>query len=164
VNLEHAMPITLRPIHRNEHDTFLQRIVDTTWNDLPASHRTTFSAKEIAPNVERIVEVLMTQGDNVILVADTEAGSNVGQVWLGEAPDPYTGARRGYIYDLYVEQAMRGQGIGRALLEAAQAASRARGDLELGLTVAMHNESAQALYQALGFETERLTMSQHWKP
>jgi ribosomal protein S18 acetylase RimI-like enzyme len=157
------MPTTLRSLRSDEHSIFLQRIVQTTWNDLPAHQRARFSVNEIAPNVERIVEVLMAQGENLILIADTEAQTNVGQVWLGEAADPYTGERRGYVYDLFVEEAARGQGIGRALLEAAQAASRERGDTELGLTVAAHNLSAQALYHALGFETERLTMSQRWE-
>ncbi|MBA3531569.1 MAG: GNAT family N-acetyltransferase, partial [Ardenticatenales bacterium] len=84
--------------------------------------------------------------------------SNVGQVWLGEARDAYTGRRRGYLYDLFVEPALRGQGIARALLAAAEAASRARGDRELCLTVAWQNERARSLYEAFGFETERLTL------
>ncbi len=152
------MSLTIRPIRSDERPRFLQRVVETTWNDLPPFQRAQLTLAQLAPNVERIVELLMAQGDNVILVADMPQQPNVGQVWLGEAPDPYTGARRGYVYDLYVEPTARGQGIGRALLEAAEAASRARGDTELGLTAAADNP-AQALYRALGFETQRLTLT-----
>ncbi len=153
------MSLTIRPIRPNERARFVQRVVETTWNDLPPFQRAQLTPAQLAPNVERIVELLMAQGNNVILVADTEAHHNAGQVWLGEAPDPYTGTRRGYVYDLYVEEAARGQGIGRALLQAADEASRKRGDTELGLTVSARNESALALYRSLGFETERLNLS-----
>ncbi len=149
----------LRPLHPSEYRRFVARIVETAWADLPAFQRERLTQAAIAPAIEHVVEVLMAQGDNVILVADLPEQPNVGQVWLGEARDPYTGARRGYIYDLFVEPGARGQGIGRALLEAIEQSSRARGDSELGLTVAAHNTAAQALYHALGFQTERLNLS-----
>jgi ribosomal protein S18 acetylase RimI-like enzyme len=151
--------VRVRPIHPAERERFLQRIVQTSWNDLPSYHRERRALDDIAPGVRHIVELLMAQGDNIILVADVDSHSNVGQVWLGEAQDPYSGARRGYIYDLYVKPEMRGQGIGHALLRAAEKASTRRGDIELGLTVAAGNAEAVALYQNAGFAIERLTMS-----
>ncbi len=114
---------------------------------------------EVAAGIRRVVALLMEQGDNVIFVADLAEQLNVGQVWLGAARDPYTGKRRGYIYDLYVEPGMRGHGVARALLRAAEQASAARGDREVGLTVATGNATALALYQSCGFAVERLTLS-----
>jgi ribosomal protein S18 acetylase RimI-like enzyme len=151
--------VMIRAIRSEEHERFLERIIQTSWNDLPSHYRERLAPGDIALGVRNLIELLMAQGSNVLLVADLDDQSNSGQVWLGEARDPYSGARRGYIYDLYVEPEMRGQGIGRALLRAAEAASLRRGDSELGLTVAAQNEAALALYQHMGFDVERLTMS-----
>lgn len=153
------MTLTIRPLERQEWPRFLERIVETTWYDLPPVQQATLSREALAPGLRRLVELLMEQGENLFLVADTPQARNVGQIWLGEARDPYSGQRRGYIYDLYVEAAQRGQGVGKALLQAAEAASRQRGDPVLALTVARHNGPARALYAALGFEPERLILT-----
>lgn len=150
---------TIRPIQQHEGQRFLERIVETSWRDLPAHLQARYNVKEMAGSVERVVRLLMEQGDNLILVADLPELPNAGQLWLGQARDPYTGAQRGYIYDLFVEAAARQQGVGKALLQAAENASRARGDKELALTVAAHNDAAQALYESFGFAVERLIVS-----
>lgn len=153
------MTITIRPIRDRERETFLQRVIQTTHADLPDHQRTRLTPKEIGFDVSEVVDLLMAQGANNIMVADTDAQLNVGQVWLGTARDPYTGEIGGYIYDLYIEPAFRGQGIGKALMQAAEAASRARGDRTLNLAVAVWNHTAHHLYESLGFAPERLTMS-----
>ncbi|MGB0389131.1 MAG: GNAT family N-acetyltransferase [Ardenticatenaceae bacterium] len=149
---------TIRPIRRDEEPRFLQRIIDTSWHDLPADWRTRFTPAKIAPSIENVVSFLMQQGDNVILIADLPDLPNAGQIWLGQARDAYTGTMRAYIYDLFVEPEARQQGVGQALLEAAEQAASARGDKEVALTVAAHNHTAQTLYRAFGFENERLTL------
>ena len=55
---------------------------------------------------------------------------------------------------LAVEPARRGQGIGRALVEAAIAEARARGARRLTLRVLETNSRARLLYEAAGFEVE----------
>lgn len=153
------MSLTIRPLRYEEQRRFLERIVETAWQDLPARQRERLAPATLAPGIHRVVALLMDQGENLILAADLPDQPNVGQIWLGQALDPYTGAKRGYLYDLFVEPAARGQGVGAALMRAAEAEAQARGDTELALTVAAHNHTAQALYAALGFETERLTLS-----
>lgn len=150
---------TIRRIQQHEERRFLERIVETSWRDLSAHLQTRYSAEGMTGSVERVVRLLLEQGDNLILVADLPEMPNAGQIWLGQARDPYTGTQRGYIYDLFVEAAARQQGIGKALLQAAENASRARGDAELALTVAAHNHAGQALYDSFGFAVERLIVS-----
>jgi ribosomal protein S18 acetylase RimI-like enzyme len=53
-----------------------------------------------------------------------------------------------------VLEAYRGMGIGRALIEAALAAARARGLARVDLQVLADNERAIALYRAVGFVVE----------
>ena len=149
---------TIRPMVRKEKAKFIERIVETSWKDLPEHQRKRLTATDIAPKVEHIVSLLMEQGDNVILIADLPDLCNAGQIWLGQARDPYTGMIRGYIYDLFVEPEVRYQGVGKALLQAVEQASRKRGDSEMALTVGAHNYSALTLYRQFGFETERLTL------
>jgi GNAT superfamily N-acetyltransferase len=54
--------------------------------------------------------------------------------------------------DLYVEEAERGTGVGRALIEASAAIGRERGAERLEWTTAPDNRRAQRLYDSLGAE------------
>lgn len=69
---------------------------------------------------------------------------------------------RGHIGSVYVDEAVRGQGIGQALLEALIARVRRYGGLEhVSLVVMSKQAAAQCLYRRLGFRTsckERRTM------
>lgn len=54
--------------------------------------------------------------------------------------------------DLYVDPDVRGQGVGRALIEASAAVARDRGALRLEWMTATDNETAQRLYDSTGAE------------
>ncbi len=54
--------------------------------------------------------------------------------------------------DLYVDPASRGQGLGRALIEASAAVARKRGAHHLEWATAPDNETAQRLYDSTGAE------------
>jgi GNAT superfamily N-acetyltransferase len=54
--------------------------------------------------------------------------------------------------DLYVEEAARGQGVGRALIEASVAVARKRGANRLEWGTQPDNTTAQRLYDATGAE------------
>ena len=63
------------------------------------------------------------------------------------------GTRLARLYSLAVGPAGRGQGIGQALLSAAEDASSRSGRLYMRLEVAEQNSAAIALYQKLGYRT-----------
>jgi GNAT superfamily N-acetyltransferase len=54
--------------------------------------------------------------------------------------------------DLYVEPQARGEGVGRALIEASAAIARERGAQRLQWITATDNETAQRLYDSTGAE------------
>jgi len=54
--------------------------------------------------------------------------------------------------DLFVAEAHRGQGVGRALIEASAAVARERGSPHLEWATRPSNETAQRLYNSLGAE------------
>ncbi len=56
-----------------------------------------------------------------------------------------------YLQDLYVDEALRGRGIGRRLLGETARRARADGATHLRLSVATDNDAAREFYDRLGF-------------
>ena len=86
-----------------------------------------------------------------------------GRVWFMVAVDDATSEIIGYIVvwfaadeaelaNIAVAPAMRGEGIGAELLDAALAAARQRGAVHMYLEVRDSNSAARGLYQSRGFE------------
>ena len=96
----------------------------------------------------------------VILVAERE-GEVIGYTYAGvEGPD-YMALRgaAGVLYDILVDPARRGHGVGRMLLDATLAALRARGASRVVLSTAERNESAQRLFARAGFRRTMIEMT-----
>jgi ribosomal protein S18 acetylase RimI-like enzyme len=92
-------------------------------------------------------------GPDDVLVADA-GGRVVGYVHLG-APTPVPSNRHVLmVRGLAVDPARRGEGIGRALVDAAVREARDRGARRLTLRVLGPNAAARALYEASGFVVE----------
>ena len=81
-----------------------------------------------------------------------EDGGNVrGGVVLLQSYSSWAGAPTLIVHDLYVDEAARGHGIGRALLAAAAGLARARGCCRLDVNVLSWNRAARRFYEGLGF-------------
>ncbi len=63
----------------------------------------------------------------------------------------FTGQPTCYLEELYVVPDRRGEGHGRALMEAAMAAARERGAGDIELGTATNDHAARGLYESLGF-------------
>ena len=63
----------------------------------------------------------------------------------------WTGSDDAWLEDLYVRDASRGSGLGRALTEFAFERARVRGCFRIQLDVNEANPAAKALYESLGF-------------
>jgi GNAT superfamily N-acetyltransferase len=66
-------------------------------------------------------------------------------------PSIWTGALDAYLEELYVVPELRGQGIGRALLEATMDAARGAGAAHIDLTTGETDTAARSLYETCGF-------------
>lgn len=64
----------------------------------------------------------------------------------------------GYVSELFVREAARGEGIGRALLAEAERLTRQRGLDRLMIGVLAGNDGAEALYRRTGFAPYALTL------
>ncbi len=63
--------------------------------------------------------------------------------------------RRGYIYHTAVHPDFRRRGLGKALVDAALGALRAEGIMKAALVVFAANETGNAFWEAIGFETRK---------
>ncbi len=86
------------------------------------------------------------------------AGRPVGFACLRVVPFLSDDAPYAELTELYVERLYRRQGVGRALVAAAEALARERGARELFLLAGLSNGDAQAFYRALGYGDEALAM------
>ena len=66
-------------------------------------------------------------------------------------PSLMTGALDAYLEELYVAPAKRGQGLGRALLEAAMETARRQGAARMDVGTSEDDTAARALYESAGF-------------
>ena len=98
--------------------------------------------------------------DKLVLVADM-GGAVVGYVYAGVEGNDYMALRgpAGVIYDLVVDPDHRRQGIGTALLDAAQAALAARGEPRAVLSTAERNAGAQRMFEKAGFRRTMIEMT-----
>ena len=108
------------------------------------------TTKQVDPS--RFDEVV--DSHNTLLLTACRNGHIVGVLVLALYPT-LTG-RKAWIEDVVVDNAERGAGIGRALVERAIAEASERGAVTLDLTSNPSRQAAHRLYRACGFE-ERAT-------
>src|SRR3546814_536428 len=77
-------------------------------------------------------------------------GNAVGYALHYGGYDVQIGCRGRHVADLYVEEAHRGSGVGRALLAATARAGRAQNARWLMLQVGRRNDAGDGLYRAMG--------------
>ena len=96
----------------------------------------------------------------VILVAEQE-GNVIGYTYAGVEGTDYMALRgpAGVLYDIVVDPAHRGQGVGRILLDATIGALQARGAPRVVLSTAERNASAQRLFDRAGFRRTMIEMT-----
>jgi ribosomal protein S18 acetylase RimI-like enzyme len=95
-----------------------------------------------------------------VLVAERD-GAVVGYTYAGVEGDDYQALRgpAGVLYDILVDPAERGRGVGRTLLDATLAALKARGAPRVVLMTAEPNATAQRLFARAGFRRTMIEMT-----
>jgi ribosomal protein S18 acetylase RimI-like enzyme len=96
----------------------------------------------------------------VILVAEQDGGV-IGYTYAGVEGNDYMVLRgpAGVFYDIVVDPAHRGQGVGRMLLDATIDALKSRGAPRVVLSTAERNEVAQRLFERAGFRRTMIEMT-----
>jgi ribosomal protein S18 acetylase RimI-like enzyme len=107
---------------------------------------------ESTPGPRRLAErvrQLITEGEITVLLAG--AGPD-GVAVLRFRPSIWTQGLESYLAELYVVPDRRGQGLGRALMEAAIDLARREGADYMDLGTGEDDVAARALYESLGFD------------
>ena len=96
----------------------------------------------------------MDDHEAFVLVAENELGV-IGYLLgsVGQRAPVYTVRTVGMIFDLIVSPAVRGQGVGRHLVEAASTEFNRRGIADLQVNYDPRNDEASGFWSAMGFET-----------
>lgn len=92
-------------------------------------------------------------GESTLFLASQD-GTALGFCQLYPSFSSVSLARSFILNDLFVLPSARRTGVGKALLDAALGYGRALGAVRLSLSTAVDNETAQALYQAAGWQRD----------
>lgn len=116
------------------------------------------SAEEIVAGELRSLEAFFATPSptSALLIAEGPERERLGFAYLEELRDYFTLEAHGHIGMLVVREMTEGQGVGGALMRAAESWARERGYRKLTLTVFGSNRAAQAIYEHLGYGLETL--------
>lgn len=114
------------------------------------------TAEEIDRLNDRSIRQALDQpvAGEATFICEDDAGTPAGFMHLQTQADYFTGEKTAYISDLATAPAFEGRGVGRRLLEAAEAWTRAQGFRLLTLEVFAGNGRARAVYEKRGFKPE----------
>jgi ribosomal protein S18 acetylase RimI-like enzyme len=106
---------------------------------------------EPSPGVEllegRYADLIRNKDMIVLLIGDGPDGF----AQLRFRPWVYSAGLHSYLEELYVKPDLRGNGLGRALLEAAMDTARTEGAEQMELGTSENDVAARALYESAGF-------------
>jgi len=143
--------LRLRPMTADEFRAYRRHSVATYADDMVRDVKLPPQAAQ-ARSVAVLHDVL-PQGlgtpDHWIEVAEDEDGEPVGVLWFARRSTP--AGDIAYLFDIQVEEAMRGRGFGRRLMELLEDRAAALGLRRIELNVFGHNEVARRLYEELGY-------------
>ena len=135
------------------------------WVDLAADQRRYGSHLLAEPNRERVREAALQGILTDSLLVATDGDEPVGFVTFEVESGVYEqDVRRGLVENVYVVPGRRGEGIGSALLRAAEDRLRERGCEAFFLEVLAANEEARRFYRREGYEPHRVQFERSADP
>jgi ribosomal protein S18 acetylase RimI-like enzyme len=95
----------------------------------------------------------------IYIVEDAMSGARVGHLFWAARQPPGSTAMRAFLYELFIDEPYRGQGLGRKTLDLLEADARVEGLPGIDLNVWGGNEAARGLYRSAGFSERAVFMS-----
>jgi len=147
--LELPAGVSVRPMQQPEFDAWYPILIEgygQSFVDAGLLSPEEARIRAQSQTAELLPDGLATEGHEFVTLLDH--GDPVGQIWLRHGQEPGTS----FVFDVEVHENRRGQGHGKSLMIAGEAASLAAGSTRLGLHVFGHNTVARRLYERLGYE------------
>ncbi|MFJ7637879.1 MULTISPECIES: GNAT family N-acetyltransferase [unclassified Peribacillus] len=114
---------------------------------------------EVEPSGEKIkqlIEPLLQKGSYYLIASEDD--NLLGWILLGTSKDQFTEKKYGFIYELFVLEEFRGNGISKRLIESGMEHLKQDGYSEVRLSVYAGNQAIK-LYENMGFKNRTITMS-----
>jgi ribosomal protein S18 acetylase RimI-like enzyme len=145
------MALRLQPLTEEETASFVASARDAYTREIVTDAG--MSEEEASAKAQRDFALLVREGrpvagQRLFWVEDAERGERIGRVWLGER---LGGQSVGFLYEIEIEPAFRGRGLGREAMLLVEQEARQRGFSEIRLNVFGGNEIARSLYRSLGY-------------
>lgn len=139
-------------------DAFILSLVERFVGfELPAWRKRSDCAGGIRRDLKRALE--NAPPGEALFIAEDESGERVGFLRLQKTRDFFSGKPNCHISDLAVATGQEGRGIGRALLDHAQAWAKKQRCSLITLAVFPGNARARELYERSGFGPDLLRMA-----
>lgn len=152
------MQVRIREGREGDRETFWKATMETAWNDIPGDEKAKLDKTGFQEYFRQVAGPYLDDYRNKLFIAEDEKGTYVGHILLGHTIPFYAARPYGFVYDIYVTQGVRKQGVGVRLLEFAFKWSREQGLDKIKLETAEDNAAARALYEKMGFKLERIVM------
>ncbi|NHM30692.1 GNAT family N-acetyltransferase [Neobacillus terrae] len=114
---------------------------------------------EVKPSDEKIkqlIEPLLQKGSYYLIASEED--NLLGWILIGTSKDQFTEKKYGFIYELFVLEEFRGNGISKRLIESGMEHLKQDGYSEARLSVYAGNQAIK-LYEKMGFKNRTITMS-----
>jgi ribosomal protein S18 acetylase RimI-like enzyme len=156
--------IRLRPLRNDEVPAFLERGQQAYARDMAANGGLSEEAatRKAERDAARLFPSGKPQDGHFLYVLEIETGEPAGRLWW--AVEDRDGDRIAFLYDIYLEERFRGEGLGREAMALLEDDVRSRGLARIQLNVFGGNERARALYRSLGYAEQAVTMGKPLGP
>jgi ribosomal protein S18 acetylase RimI-like enzyme len=150
------MTPTLRVATKDDLEFLLSLVPRLSEFGLPPSR----DAKAISAFTHELLTKTVNENSatSVILIAE-EHQTRLGFIQLEEEKEFFSGEVHGYIANLAISKEAEGKGVGKALMQAAEAWSKERGHRYLSLYVFGANAHARKFYEKLGYDEDSLKLT-----
>jgi ribosomal protein S18 acetylase RimI-like enzyme len=149
-----------RAVQPDEFDAFVAAAKATYVQDMVTNG--SMSVAEATAKAERdfaaaLPAALATPGHTLLFIVDTH-GARIGRLWFGERPPAV------YLYAIWLDEAVRGRGLGRQAMEWLEHETRRRGLDRIELNVFGGNTTARRLYESLAYREVAISMRKDIAP
>jgi ribosomal protein S18 acetylase RimI-like enzyme len=150
--------IRIRKARRKDFDFILGLSVATLRDELTPYERERASASKLVGIMTKNLRRLMAASGMLTFVAETAGGERAGFIMVGRSASVFTDQQQAFVYDVAVAPPFRRRGIGRLLMERAEAHAREQNMGFITLMVDCANAAARSLYAQLGYEDSKVLM------